>query len=93
MKKRPVYENMFEYLEEHYTFKSPTTPLTKFYKKDIYEYQYKHLDGPVNPKQVKFKNAKAAAELVFEFAKPAGADLIGFTYVKECFIFEGIKIK
>ena len=33
--KQPVYQNMFEYMVEHYDFKAPDTPLTKFYKKDI----------------------------------------------------------
>jgi ferredoxin len=91
--KRPVYDNIFEYLKEHYEFKAPDTPITQFFKKDINENQYKNLDGPINPKKVRFKNKQEAANLVIDIAKSAGGDLIGFTKVKEHFIFDGIKIK
>jgi NAD-dependent dihydropyrimidine dehydrogenase PreA subunit len=93
IQKRPVYENIFEYLYEHYEFNSPVTPLTKFYKKDINENQYKHLTGPVNPEKTEFKNPAEAAEVLSEFAWAAGADLVGFTQVKENFIFHGIEVK
>ena len=92
MQLRPVYQNIFEYLCENYEFKSPDTPITRFFKKDIYENQYTHLDGPVNPEKTKIKSIQEAAELVTDIAKSAGADLTGFTHVKEHFIFEGVKL-
>lgn len=90
--KRPVYQNMFEYMVEHYNFQAPDTPLTKFYKKNIYENQYNHLDGPINPEKRIFKSKDAAANLVSEFAKSAGASLVGFTEINENFIFKNYKI-
>jgi epoxyqueuosine reductase QueG len=90
--KRPKYGNFFEYLEEHYELISPDTPLTRFYKKDIEENQYPRLDGPVNPEKVEFKTPQEAAEVVEEFAKAAGADLVGFTEVKDYMVFEGIEL-
>ena len=90
--KQPVYQNMFEYMVEHYEFKAPDTPLTKFYKKDIYEYQYKNLNGPINPEKRNFKSKDEAAGMVNEFAKSAGANLVGFTDVKDSFIFDNFEL-
>lgn len=89
MAKRPKYDNIFEYLDEHYEFKSPSNPLTKFYKKDISENQYAHLDGPVSSELTEFTDEENAARTVSEFAKAAGADLVGFTAVSDSFVFEG----
>ena len=89
MVKRPVYANIFEYMDEHYEFKAPSTPLTKFYKKDISENQYEHLDGPVNPERYEFVSPQEAADMISEFAWAKGADLIGFTKVNDSFVFEG----
>jgi epoxyqueuosine reductase QueG len=83
---------MFEYMVEHYDFKAPDTPLTKFYKKNIYEYQYSHLDGPVNDEKRTFKNEQEAADLITEFAWSAGASLVGFTGVKDHFVFDGFDL-
>lgn len=83
---------IFEYLDEHYEMKSPDTPLTRFYRKDIYDNQYNNLDGPVNPKRIEFGNPVDAANVVSEFAWAAGADLVGFTDVKDSFVFEGVNI-
>ncbi len=91
--KRPKYDNIFEYLDEHYVFKAPETELTTFYKKDIAENQYKNLTGPVKPDRRAFKCPDDAAALVIEFAKAAGADLVGFSAVLKHFVFEGIEIQ
>jgi hypothetical protein len=90
--KRPVYRNMFEYMVEHYEFKTPETVLTEFYKNDIYEYQYQNLDGPVNDKKRIFRSEQEAAELISEFAWSAGASLVGFTHVKEHFVFQDFEL-
>ena len=90
--KRPVYDNIFEYLDANYEFKTPETPLTEFYKWDINENQYANLDGPVADERVEFKSPEDAAGTVREFAWAAGADLIGFTAVNDSFVFEGIDI-
>ncbi len=90
--KRPVYQNMFEYLVEHYEFKAPETPLTKFYKKDIYECQYSNLDGQINQNKYGFKNTQEAADMITEFAWATGASLIGFTQVKDHFVFDGFQL-
>lgn len=92
MTKRPVYANIFEYLEEHYEFKAPDNPLTRFYKKDISENQYANLDGPVNNNRTDFKSPREAGELVSEFAFKTGADLVGFTGVDDSFVFEGVDV-
>ena len=91
--KRPVYDNIFEYMSEHYVFQSPNTPITQFYKKDIYENQYKYLTGPVNPEKTKFQGLQKAAELITEFAKSISADLVGFTKVYEHFVFDGTNLE
>jgi epoxyqueuosine reductase QueG len=92
MTKRPVYGNIFEYLDANYEFKAPSTPLTRFYKKDIAEYQYTHLDGPVNSDKLEFASPDEPARLIEEFAKDAGADLVGFTKVNDSFVFEGTEL-
>ena len=91
MPKRPVYKNVFEYLEEHYKLKSAVNRLTRSYKKDI-EDQYVSLDGPVNPEKKAFQDAQVAAEIVGDFAMEVGADLVGFTKVKDDFVFEGAEV-
>lgn len=91
--KKPVYEMIFEYLMENYKCITVTTPQIKFYKKDIYEKQITNYDGPINSERMFFKNPKESAKIVIEFAKSAGADLVGFTKVKDYFVFEGVEIK
>lgn len=90
--KRPVYDNVFEYMDEHYEFKAPSTALTKFFKKDIAENQYQHLDGPVADDRQVFQSMEQAAEVVGEYAWSAGADLWGFTEVNDSFVFEGVDV-
>jgi len=92
MDRRPVYEMIFEYLDEHYDMKSPDTPLNRFYKRGMEDHQYPRLDGPVNPEKTRFSGSQEAAQMVTEFAKAAGADLVGFTTVKDSFVFQGTKI-
>jgi ferredoxin len=92
MVKKPVYANIFEYLDANYEFKAPSTPLTRFYKKDIAENQYQHLDGPVASERYEFGSKEEAAEMVAEFAWACGADLTGFTEVTDGFVFEGIEL-
>ncbi len=91
--KRPIYDNLFEYLMEHYELKSPENPITQFFKKDIDEKQYIHLTGPVNKNKVDFKDIDEAVNLITDFASSAGADLIGFTRIKDNFVFNKTKIK
>jgi ferredoxin len=88
-----VYQNIFEYLKEHYEFKAPDTPITRFFKKDIYEKQYKQLDGPVDPEKVEINSPEEAAKLVIEIGRSAGANIVGFTKVKQHFIFDGVELK
>jgi len=88
----PAYARIFEYLEKNYGLASPDTPITRFYKHEISEIQYKNLDGPVNPEQYSVSDPEDAAEMIREFANAAGADLVGFTWVKEDFVFEGNSI-
>jgi epoxyqueuosine reductase QueG len=83
---------MFEYMVEHYDFQAPDTPLTKFYKKDIYDYQYLHLDGHVNDEKQTFQSENEAADLISEFAWSAGASLVGFTGVKDHFVFDSFEL-
>jgi ferredoxin len=90
--KRPVYDNIFEYLDANYEFKAPDTALTRFYKSDILNNQYAQLDGPVANEPVEFETMEDAAETVSEFAWAAGADLIGFTKVDDSFVFEGVDV-
>jgi epoxyqueuosine reductase QueG len=90
--KRPVYDNIFEYLEANYEFKAPNTSLTRFYKSDILNNQHAHLDGPVTDENIEFKSAEVAAEIVSEFAWAAGADLAGFTKVDDSFVFKGADV-
>ncbi len=78
---------------EHYEFKAPDTPLTRFYKKDIYEYQYPHLNGPVNEEKWAFKTENEAANLITEFAQSAGGSLVGFTRMKEHFVFQDFELE
>lgn len=87
MLERPVYQKIFEYMLEHYEFKAPDNPLTKFYKWDIAENQYYNLDGPVEEERQEFKSPEEAAELIREFTWAVGADLVGFTEVKDSFVF------
>lgn len=91
--KKPVYDMIFEYLNENYEFKAVITHQTKFWKKDIYENQLKNLNGPLNPEKIKFKNINETGKTIIEFAKNAGADLTGFTKIKDHFVFEGVKIQ
>lgn len=91
--KRPVYANIFEYLDANFEFKAPITPIARLYKSDITNNQYAHLDGPVADKNVEFESSKDAAEVVSEFALTAGADLIGFTKVNDSFVFKGIDLQ
>jgi len=93
MSRRPFYDNIFEYLDANYEFKSPDTPLTRFFKKDITENQYAHLDGPVAQERHEFESDAVAAEMLAEFAWAAGADLTGFTVVSDSFVFEGVELK
>lgn len=88
---RPVYDMIFEYLDEHYEFISPDNPLTRFYKQDIADNQYAHLDGPVSTEQEPFARPEDAVRVVTEFALATGADLVGFTTVKDSFVFEGVE--
>jgi ferredoxin len=87
MVERPVYQKIFEYMLEHYEFKAPDNPLTRFYKWDIAENQYYALDGPVEDEKHEFKSPEEAAELIREFAWAVGADLVGFTEVKDSIVF------
>lgn len=93
MTERPRYANIFEYLEEHHTMNSPDTPLTRFYKYDMYERQFPELDGPVNEDRFEFSDPEAAGDMIREFALAAGADMVGFTTVQEHFVFEGVEEK
>ncbi len=93
MSDQPEYEDIFEYLEENYGMESPDTPITRFYKKEIAEIQYKNLDGEVSAEIFDFPNPKAAADMVKEFAQAAGADLVGFTKRKDPFIFKGVTVE
>ena len=86
---RPRYSRIFEYLEENYEFISPDTPLTRFYREDIAEQQYQNLDGPVNDEREEFGSLEEAADVVDKLARKAGADLVGFTTLKDHFVFEG----
>ncbi len=86
---QPVYQEIFEYLEKHYRMVRLDSPLSEFYIRDIYSKQYFDMDGSVNPDQRDFENPQKAAELLRTFARKAGADLIGFTGLKEHFVFEG----
>lgn len=90
---RPVYQNIFEYLIDHYEFKAPDSPITRFFKKDIYENQYYHLDGLVDPVKVDIKSQAEAGKLVTDIGRSAGANLVGFTKVKPYFIFDGVEIE
>ncbi|MCK5558935.1 MAG: hypothetical protein KAJ51_00015 [Thermoplasmata archaeon] len=92
MQNRPVYDMIFEYLDEHYEFISPDNPLTRFYKRDIADNQYARLEGPVSPEQETFAEPEDAARVVTEFAAAAGADLVGFTTVNPNFVFEGVEL-
>lgn len=92
MAKKPVYDMMFEYLLNHYELISLETPLSRFYQKEIYENQLKHLAGPVNLNRTIFQEPQESARVVAEFATAAGADLVGFTHVRDHFVFEGVKI-
>jgi hypothetical protein len=93
IEKRPIYGNIFEYIDDQYDFVSSDNVLTRFYKRDIREFQYPHLDGPVNEERTGFNNTEEAARVVAEFSKSAGADLVGFTEVKDGFVFEGTEIE
>ncbi len=86
---RPEYTQIFEYLRDNYEFKAPDSPRTRFFKRDIAFNQYANLDGPVSENIQKFESEKEAADVVEEFARNAGADLVGFTLVKDNFVFEG----
>ena len=44
----PVYQNIFEYMFEHYEFKAPDNPPTSFYKWDIAKNHYYNLEGEVS---------------------------------------------
>lgn len=92
MSRKPIYNNIFEYMKENYSFKPPSTPITRFYKWDISENQYANLDGPVNPEKMEFKDPQEASEVVKEFSIATGADIVGFTKVKDSFVFSGIDI-
>jgi ferredoxin len=89
---QPVYDNIFEYLYDNYEFKAPDNPLTRFYKKDIFENQYPGLDGEVNSEKQSFESPEEAVSLVKEFALAAGADLVGFIRVADSIVFEGIDV-
>ena len=90
--KRPVYRNIFEHLEENYEMMCSDTPSARFYLEDIYLAQYNELDGPVNPKRQEFVSPDEAAALITEFAGRVGADLVGFTGVKEHFVYQGVTV-
>jgi hypothetical protein len=80
---------MFEYMVDHYEFKAPETSLTKHFKEDIANFQYKHLTGEVNPNKTKFENSTQAGKVITKFSKEMGANLVGFTKVQDHFIFQG----
>lgn len=93
MSEPPEYTGIFEYLVENYGMDSPDTPITRFYKHEISDIQYRNLDGPVNPERHIFSGPIETADRVREFALAAGADLVGYTRVKEDFIFRGTTIE
>jgi len=89
MGERPRYTRVFETLEEKYDFAGPDTPLTRFYKADIYGRQYEELDGTVAPDRVGFAAPEEAGGAVEEMARAAGAELVGFTGVNDTMVFQG----
>jgi len=93
MGQSPRYAKIFEYLEENYGLQSPDTPITRFYKSQISDYQYIHLDGAVSSEKTEFEDTESAAGSIREFAQKAGADLVGFTEVKDSFVFQGARIE
>jgi hypothetical protein len=93
MSAQPEYSGIFEYLEDKYGMTAPDTPITQFYKWDISENQYLHLDGPVSSERREFPDPESAAELISEFAKAVGTDLVGFTKINENFIFKGTVVE
>ena len=88
----PVYGNIFDYLEENYEVVSSDTPLAHFYLEEIYQKQSEEMDGPVSQEKQGFASPEEAAALIREFAGKAGAGLIGFTEVKEHFLFQGVDV-
>lgn len=92
MEEQPEYSGIFEKLEESGEMVAPDTPITRFYKTDIAENQYPNLDGPVSNEVHEFSDAVEAGEMVEEFAIAAGADLVGFSHVKDSFVFKGVHI-
>jgi len=77
MVEQPVYQKIFEYMLEHYEFKAPDNPLTRFYKWDIAENQYYNLDGPMNYREdlieIRFKHELPVTNLHFGSAREEDA--------------------
>ncbi|MEA3559735.1 MAG: reductive dehalogenase domain-containing protein, partial [Candidatus Thermoplasmatota archaeon] len=91
MKEQPKYSGIFQYIVENYQFPDKSSPEEEFQEKDI-EDQYEKLDGHVNEKRFRFGSLEDAAGVVKEFAIGAGADLVGFTRVKDDMKFEGADV-
>jgi len=89
----PVYENIFQYMIEHYQDLHKSSPEEKFWVHDIEEVQYPILNGPVNTERISFSSPEDAADRVVTFARAAGASLVGFTRVFPDMVFEGADVK
>jgi epoxyqueuosine reductase len=90
---RPIYQKIFEYLQKNYESVYLYTPLRDYYLEEIYGNVYEHMDGPVNPEQRSFQSPGQAASILREFAWASGTPLMGFTRVKEEFVFQGVDIE
>lgn len=89
----PEYIDYFRYMLDHYSFPSKQSDKEKFYVDDIEKNQYRHLEGPVAPKRREFRDPEEAANIIEDFARSAGADLVGFTRISPETIFRGANVK
>ena len=92
MTRQPEYRNIFQHLVENYDMPAKPSVKENFWVNDLEENQYKRLDGPVNLDRTDFTTPEDAARCIEEFAKDAGADLVGFTEVKGSFVFKGAEV-
>lgn len=92
MTERPRYSGIFQYIVQNFQDPVKQSPEEKFWVSDIEENQYKNLEGPVNCDVADLGSPDKAADNIELFARSLGADLVGFTRVKEEMVFQGEQV-
>ncbi|MFO8050856.1 MAG: 4Fe-4S dicluster domain-containing protein [Thermoplasmatota archaeon] len=93
MKEGPKYRGIFQYIAENFDEQRKCSPEERFWVRDLEENQYPKLEGPVNRVEHEFETTEKAGKNIRSFAEALGADLVGFTRVKEGMAFQDADVK